>query len=312
MDNNLKRVIKEVKDFFTFSKGERRGVLVLISLILLLILFNYWYPRFVSHQKYDHSAFDREVKAFLNSQEKCTDSQKAFLPKEDFNILDADHSAAAQKLNPFSFDPNSLSHNEWRTMGLSEKQVKVIENYHAKGGKFYKKEDFKKMFCISATEYEILEPFIEIKISKPEYPKKEYPKKETIIKTDINSASVEDLIKVKGIGNYFATQIVKYRIKLGGYFSINQLLEIPKMDTSRFNPLILFLEVNPNAIHKINVNKADFEQLKSHPYIGYNIALSLVNYRSKHGNFVQLSDIKKSLLINDKNYEKISYYLCVE
>jgi competence protein ComEA len=306
-------VIKEVKDFFTFSKGERRGVLVLITLILLIILFNFLYPLFVSHQKYDHSAFDKEVKAFLNSQEKIVDSQKAFLPTEDFNILDADHSVVAQKLNPFPFDPNTLTHEQWRSLRLTDKQIKVIENYRAKGGKYYKKEDFKKMYCISASEYEILEPFIEIKISKPDYSKIEYPKKTIVIsKTEINSANIEELKKIKGIGNYFATQIVEYRIKLGGYFSIEQLLEIPKMDTTRFNPLIPFLEVNPNAIRKINVNQAGFDQLKSHPYIGYNIALSLVNYRTKHGNFVQLSDIKKSLLINDRNYKKISYYLCVE
>jgi competence protein ComEA len=309
----LKRVIKEVKDFFTFSKGERRGVLVLTTLILLLILFNFLYPQFVSHQKYDHSAFDKEVKAFLNSQEIIADSQKTFLPKEDFNIMDADHSAVAQKLYPFPFDPNTLTHEQWIAIGLTEKQVKVIEKYRVKGGKYYKKEDFKKMYCISANEYEILEPFIEIKISKPEYTKSEYPKKETVItKTEINSASIEELKKIKGIGNYFATAIVEYRIKLGGYFSIMQLLEIPKMDTSRFNPLIPFLEVNPNAIRKINVNQAGFDQLKSHPYIGYNIALSLINYRTKHGNYALLSDIKKSMLINDKNYEKISYYLCVE
>jgi competence protein ComEA len=309
----LKRVIKEIKDFFTFSKSERRGILVLISLILLLILFNFVYPYYLSHKKYDYSAFDREVQAYLKTQEVITNKPKVFSSNEDFDIMDVDRSFADHKLTPFLFDPNTLIHEQWMAMGLTTKQAKVIENYRSKGGKFYDKEDFKKMYCISADEYAILEPYIEIKLSKPVYPSKEIPKKETIIsKTDINVASIGELIQIKGIGNYYATKIVEYRIKLGGYYSIDQLLEIPKMDSSRLEPLLPYLEVNSNAIRKINVNKANFDQLKSHPYIGYNIALSLINYRTKHGNYGQLIDIKKSLLINDKNYFKISPYLCIE
>jgi competence ComEA-like helix-hairpin-helix protein len=280
---------------------------------MLVIIFNYLYPFFVSHQKYDHSAFDREVNAYLKTQEVISNKPAVYKQKEDFDILEVSRSKEEHKLNPFTFDPNTLNHEQWVELGLTYKQAKVIENYRAKGGKFYIKEDFKKMYCISDAEYEILEPYIDIKITKPVYPVKEYPKKEiSITKTDINSASIEELKKIKGIGNYYATQIVEYRIKLGGYYSIDQLLEIPKMDTSRLNPLVPYLEVNPNAIRKINVNKAGFDQLKMHPYIGYNIALSLINYRTKHGNYGQVNDIKKSLLINDKNYNKISPYLCVE
>jgi len=309
----LKRVIKETKDFFTFTGSERKGIFILTALILLLILFNFLYPVFISHPNYDHSAFTKEVKAFLHSQAEAKDSSSVNTQKADFDIFDADHSIAGQKLNPFVFDPNTITHEQWIAMGLSGKQAKVIENYRTKGGKFYKKEDFKKMYCISAAEYEILEPYIDIKLIRQEYPKKDFSKKETTIsKTDINSASIEDLKKIRGIGDYFAKQIVEYRIKLGGYFSTEQLLEIAKMDTARLHPLLPYLEVNPKAIRKIDINKAGLDELKSHPYIGYNIALTLINYRIKHGNYAQLSDIKNVPLINDKNFKKISYYLCIE
>jgi competence protein ComEA len=309
----LKRIIKEVKDFLSFSKSERRGILVLISLICLLLLFYLLYPYLLSQKQYDHTAFDREVKAYLKTQEDISKKNKVYSQKADFDIFDIKHSVAEHTLNPFPFDPNTLAHEQWLALGISVKQAKVIENYRSKGGKFYDKEDFRKMYSISPEEYAILEPYIEIHLSKPEFPQYEHPKKEvSIIKTDINAAGMEELKKIKGIGDYFARQIVEYRIKLGGYYRIEQLLEIYKMDSSRFYPLVPYLEVNPNAVRKINVNKADFDQLKSQPYIGYNIALSLINYRIKHGNYAQLSDIKKSLLINDKNYFKISQYLCVE
>ena len=129
---------------------------------------------------------------------------------------------------------------------------------------------------------------------------------------DINTAPEEELIKIKGIGNYFASQIIKYRNQLGGYNAKEQLLEVPKMDSARYKEISPYVEVNIKAVHKININTATFDQLKQHPYIGYNIALSLINYRMNHGLYGSVSDIKKSALITDKNYPKISYYLCTQ
>jgi competence protein ComEA len=306
-------LIKEILDFSTYSSGERRGILILIALIVLIILFNLLYPYFVSSRHNDFSAYDQKAKAYLKAAESISKKSKLNNEQENFDIMDTKHSVALQKINPFPFDPNTLDYDHWKKLGLSDKQIKVIENYKSKGGKYYSKEDFKKMYCIPDEEYQTLEPFIDIHLVKPEYPKNAYQKKEiAIVKLDINTADIDDLVKLKGIGDYFAKKIVEYRIKLGGYYSIDQLLEIPKMDTARLNPLMAFLEVNPNYIRKINVNKANFDQLKMHPYLGYNIALSLINYRTKHGDYRQLNDIKNSLLINDKNYFRISHYLCVE
>src|SRR5690606_10593866 len=61
------------------------------------------------------------------------------------------------------FDPNNLPAEEWRKMGFSENQVKVIKNYEAKGGKFYTKKDVAKIYSISDEEYARIEPYIRIK-----------------------------------------------------------------------------------------------------------------------------------------------------
>ena len=74
-----------------------------------------------------------------------------------------------KELNPvfFTFDPNGLSENDWKRLGLSAKQSKVIKNYEAKGGRFYKNEDLKKIFSITESQYATLEPYIRIKSDKP-------------------------------------------------------------------------------------------------------------------------------------------------
>lgn len=86
-------------------------------------------------------------------------------------------------------------------------------------------------------------------------------------------------------------------------------MEIKHMDTIKYRLIEPYIIVNPNAVRRININKADFKTLSEHPYIGYNIAISLTNYRSKHGNYSKVEDIKKTALITDANYDKISRYL---
>ncbi|MEI6853290.1 MAG: helix-hairpin-helix domain-containing protein [Bacteroidota bacterium] len=309
----MKKIIKEAKDLFSFSAGERRGVIILMALILLLILFYFIYPVFLTPTKYDTTAFDREVDSFLKNRKTIAKENDSASDKFEFDILDQRNPEKQTTLHPFPFDPNSMTHAQWLQMGLTEKQVKVIENYVAKGGKFYDKADFKKMYCISAEAYTLLEPYINITLSRPQYPKNEFPKKEVVItQTEINSATIEDLKKIRGIGDYFATKIVEYRQKLGGYISLQQLLEIPKMDTARLRPLLPFFDINTKAIRKINVNQAHEYELGAHPYIGNNIASAIIRYRLKHGNFALLSDIKKCMLVTDAIYVKISPYLCVE
>ncbi|MEI6122603.1 MAG: helix-hairpin-helix domain-containing protein [Bacteroidota bacterium] len=303
---------KNIKDFFAFTKSERIGLITLSTLIFLVILFDIFMPFFISKKKYDYTQFDKEVKSFLMTQ-KIVSENTSYNRKEEFDIYDANNTKNDQKLNPFPFDPNTITLEELQELGLTTRQITTLMNYRNKGGKYYKKKDFKKMYCISEKEYSILEPFIEIKLIPKTF--ESYDKKKEIdvpVVVELNSASEEELLKIKGIGPYFADKIIKYRILLGGYYQISQILEIPKMDSLKFKAIEAFINVNPIAIRKINVNSASFGDLKEHPYIGYNIALSLVNYRTKHGKYDQLIDIKSSALVSEKVFNKISHYLRVD
>jgi DNA uptake protein ComE-like DNA-binding protein len=305
------KIKKQIKDFLTFNKSERRGILVLSVLIVIIIVANILLPHFIKQKNYDYSQFEKEINKYLETQELISNKPKTYRQKESFNIYDSDRSAVEQKLSPFIFDPNTLNYEGWIKMGLNPGQAKSIIKFREKGGKFRKKEDLKKMYTISEKEYIVLEPFIEIK-SESENKKYYVPECKPESTVDINTTKAEDLIKIKGIGNYFAEKIIKYRDKLGGYYSLLQLLEIPKMDSTKFNTIEPYLELGKKPIRKVNVNTASFNDLKDHPYIGYNIALSLVNYRTQHGKYKKLDDIKSSALINENNFEKISRYLCTE
>ena len=87
--------------------------------------------------------------AELAKYEAAIDTSSSFKKTENFDFTNSDRSFAENKLNPFPFNPNDLNKEICNNLGFSDKQTKVLLNCIAKGGKFYKKEDFKKMYCIT-------------------------------------------------------------------------------------------------------------------------------------------------------------------
>ena len=93
---------------------------------------------------------------------------------------------------------------------------------------------------------------------------------------DLNSADSIEFVSVRGIGPYYARQIIKYRDRLGGFVSKEQLLEINKMTEERYEPIAQQVTVNTPGVAKIDFkrlrdkNDESFREfLRRHPYVGY-------------------------------------------
>ncbi|MFN6013438.1 MAG: ComEA family DNA-binding protein, partial [Flavobacteriales bacterium] len=118
-----------------------------------------------------------------------------------------------------------------------------------------------------------------------------------------------ELEKIPGVGPFYAKNILKYRERLGGFVKKEQLLEVWKMDVEKYNAIEMFVEVQGNQVRKITLNTATAEELKSHPYLNWNIANSIVKIRVKKGKFTTIDDIRESVLIDEELFEKIKPYL---
>lgn len=129
---------------------------------------------------------------------------------------------------------------------------------------------------------------------------------------DINSADTTLLMSLPKMTSYCAGMIVRYRKKLGGYYSIKQLKEVWGMDSAMFQADINKVSADSLLVYKINVNSADIKQLGYHPYIRYYLAKAIVNYREEHGLFSSLSALHKMAAIDDSTYQKIVPYLTVD
>lgn len=206
----------------------------------------------------------------------------------------------------FTFDPNTADSTALLSLGLQPWQVRNIYKYRAKGGIYRRPSDFARLYGLTAGQYKRLEPYIRI---SPEYlpasslvPDDErtpatrdtlkYPVK---IKEGehiaLNTADTTLLKKVPGIGSGYARAIVSYRARLGGFYSVDQLLEIDGFPESSIH--YFFVDDN-TVLSKINVNKLTLNQLRRHPYINYFQAKAIVDYRRLHGNLRSLDDLRLS------------------
>ncbi len=206
----------------------------------------------------------------------------------------------------FYFDPNTLSAENWKKLGLNNQQINIIVNFRNKGGVFYKPQDFKKIYGISNETFNKLSPYIKIEKNQIKTTKVITP-----LSVDINSASHEELTRINGIGDYLANNIIWYRKKLGGYIKKEQLLEIKNFRKSTFEKIKPNIIIDATKIKKININFAEVSDLVKHPYLNYNQAKAIVAYRTKNGAYQSINILIEKKILPVNTFNQIKEYLSI-
>ncbi len=327
---------KIIKDYCSFSRKERTAVLVLVSLITLIFLLPYFVPENsrLSKDTLEKLRQELEQRTTSVSPENEVSDEHAVQPVYHRNSNAAagsyEKNEPIVKSEQFYFDPNTLQVEGWKKLGLRDKTIATIHNYLAKGGKFKRKEDISRIYGILPDEIERLEPYVRIVNVEPSFksePRRtmfqkgtyervryEPYKKSTSSPTtaDVNTADTATLIALPGIGSKLAARIILFREKLGGFYSINQLSEVYGLQDSVFQRIRPRLSLTSPALRYINVNMATEAELKTHPYLRWNIAAAIVGYRSQHGKFESLDELKKVALITEDLYQKVIPYFKIE
>ena len=234
-------------------------------------------------------------------------NKKKFLPREKAGEL-------------FYFDPNTLDDEGWKRLGIREKTAGTIRHYLEKGGHFKDPGDIRKIWGFHEDEVQRLLPFVRIRAGattiiteRKTMDHKPDPAPKYIFKTvDINTADTTAFIALPGIGSKLANRIVKFRDKLGGFYTPEQVGETFALPDSTFRKIRSRLILHEPSVKKININIATLEELKMHPYIRYNLANAIIQYRQQHGRFAVIADLKKIMTVTDEMYNKLLPYLSVE
>jgi DNA uptake protein ComE-like DNA-binding protein len=302
-------MIKQLISYFSFSKKELNGILVLLFLVFLILSVPFCYRILDEPEQYDLIQFQKEIASFKASAIIGRRNHPFLRERIDERVFDPDY---------FKFDPNTASPSDWQKLGLSQKQIKVVRNYLSKGGKFYRSEDLRKIYSITEQQYRGLEPYIQIVQNKTyvskervQQSKKEYAKRpeNNAIQVELNLADSAMFDQLRGIGPVFASRIIRFRNRLGGFYKKEQLMEVYGMDSLRYAQLEKQIVVDASSIKKLNINTATFDEVRSHPYLNFKQINAIIQYRKQHGIYASADDLKKVLILNEEIIRKIEPYL---
>ena len=214
----------------------------------------------------------------------------------------------SRKTEEFPFDPNTADSTALLRLGLQPWQVQAVYRYRAMGGSYRSKEDFARLPGLTVKDYRRLEPYIRISadylpastlVSGAARSRRDGLHRDTVLhpyKIDttqrvvLNTADTAELMRVPGIGSYYAREIVRYGQWLGGYVSVDQLDEIDDFPPAAKR---YFVVSHPQP-RKVNINKLSWKELRRHPYINYYQAKTIVEYRRLHGAIRSLQELALS------------------
>lgn len=319
---------KIIAEYFTFTRGNRIAILAILFITVgVFFLPDALSKNTSSKQVVNDTAW---IGAMKKIEQNENDNSSNFSNYNENNSSNYQYDRNSNKYYPkskgelFYFDPNTLTAAGWKKLGLRDKTIGTILNYVSKGGKFRKPEDLSRIYGLFPNEFERIAPYIKIESSgAPSYTSgnteknqnnnsspKTYTSKYSIV--DINTADTTALIALPGIGSKLSVRIISFRDKLGGFYSINQVGETYALPDSTFQKIKQYLKLETTSLRKININSATIDELKTHPYIRYQLANPIIAYRNQHGNFATIEDLKKIMVVTDEIFNKIAPYLSVQ
>lgn len=290
-----------LKGFFYFRKSDRKGIVALgcIAVFALGVLM----------------VLDR-----MEEQKEQSMDTPVFL--EDYHKKPL--SVSKKRLHVF--DPNTVDSLTLIQFGIKAWKVKNFLHYRAAGKVFRSAEDIGDTYGWTAEDVQRLTPYVSVgtayqkRKETPRFEERKEHKEEgaqpvetkkfhTLTKVDVNEADTAMLRRIPGIGEKISVAIVRYRQRLGGFHSVEQLREI-----SIVSPELLewFTVPSSAAVQKIHLNKASFQTLNSHPYISYEQTKSLLQYIRLYGEVKDEETLLATGIFTKEEVEKLRPYIAYE
>lgn len=293
-----------LQDLLGFSRSEANGTLVLIVLLILFAILPRLYLNglapsgTIPPDPEILNLWSAELKAATLRPEKIGNTEQTSVTPREL----------------FTFDPNQVSKTQLITLGFSDRSATNLIRYRESGGGFRVKSDLNKIYGVSEAYLTEIWKFIDLPetIATPPAEKEPITGKATSgssdLKLEINTVSAEELQQIRGIGPVLSERIVKFRDRLGGFYASEQLGEVYGLSPEVLSTLKEAIFIR-NEVKKINLNTDSASHLYSHPYIDYKLAGTIVNYRTQHGKFEYVEDLRAIKIISDSLYQKIYPYL---
>lgn len=261
-----------------FTSSQRKGIFLLLFLIFTIQVAFYYYRNSPS----DFNGY------------QIDESSVAFYQNEINNLK-----KLKSKRTIYPFNPNFIDDHKGYLLNMKVEEIdrllafRKLDNYVNSVKDFQQVTGVSDEWIVEYSPYFKFPDWTQNKTSET-FNKSYVSKTETISIKDLNKASMDDLMLIKGIGPAYAERILNERTKFDGFVHIDQMNYIHNLPPEVVVSLKKYFKIGTKPIiNKINVNTASREELSKIPYISYQLSREILIYRSKSDNMLKIEDMKK-------------------
>ncbi|CAM3307820.1 ComEA family DNA-binding protein [Zobellia roscoffensis] len=299
--------MKNFKSHFRFNRQERSGIFYLLFIIVVL-----------------------QVAYFVLSSSNSSDGKVDFLEDKQLQLqIDSLKAKALEKdaIKIYPFNPNYITDYKGYTLGMSLEEIDRLHNFRKEGKFANSAEDFQKVTKISDSLLQLISPYFKFpewtqgkakstssyktfNIKQEVSSSNQREVKQTV--SDLNSATIEELREINGIGEKLSARIVKFRDRLGGFLVNEQLYDVYGLEPEVVErTLKRFQVLKTPSIEKININTASAKKLSKLVYLQKQVSESIVNYRNANGSILSFDELSKIEDFPIEKIDRIKLYLAL-
>jgi competence protein ComEA len=281
----MKLKTEPIKNWFGFTRRERRSSFILLILLFLILILRITIPgKSIVVQDMTANFSDVAGQSGSNNSENQNSVQL------------------------FSFDPNTVTYDTLIRLGFEDRQAKTLIAYRNSGGKFRKPSDLGKVYGLEDVKTKELLPFVKIKANTAgkSIIFSKIPQKDLI---DLNRCDSAQLVSLPGIGPVLSARIIRYRNLLGGYAHIEQLKEVYGLPPETYEIIKGRVIADSSAITGIEINTAGYKELSRLPYLKNYEITSILKYRELKGRISGMEDLTDNNLLTHEKADKVRPYL---
>lgn len=303
---------KQRNIYFLLTTEQWLGVALLVVMVIgTLVMVKHFQPEKKVETSWTNDSTRAEFTEYQANQDSIRKAEwKKKYPRDTIEI------------RMHMFDPNTADSTTLVHLGFKPWQAKNMLKYRAKGGKYRKAEDLKKLYGMTDSMYQALTPYIDIAKEKVDSLVRDslgvdsvrvdslpkwLEKKDTVL--NLRTADTTELKMIRGIGSYRARQIVRYREQLGGFTHVEQILEAKGMENVDSDSLLTHFFIDSVKVERMNVNVVGVKRLSRHPYLRFEQAQAIYELRRKKLRLDSIQQLQQIDGLDSKTVEKIAPYL---
>ena len=208
----------------------------------------------------------------------------------------------------YPFNPNYISLSKGYQLNLSLEEIERLHRFRNSGKFANSVAEFKAVTQVSSDWIIKHSPYFKF----PEWvTSKKLKVKDlnvSVIK-DINTATAEELIEIRGIGAVLSKRIVKYRLSIKGFDLMEQLNQVYGLDSLVISKIKSQYQIlTPAKRTKIVLAEATMEDLLRIPFLTKKEAKKIIGLRTKNKK-ITLKSLRNEPEFDSLKLERLALYL---